>query len=118
MDGLLRPHATDSVNQLDLVPENTYGSLLARGGNVGAAIIKVRPDDQRVARPLSDVGFRACDVFAWLLSGVEGAPEFEVYWRETARNAAIDDLIRFLREHQGAFVYSQERFYKLHYAAQ
>jgi hypothetical protein len=96
--GVLRPRPTQPTAELDLIPENTYGLLLARAPNVAATVIKVEVDDRNVARPLKEMSFRACDVFAWELSGVEGMPEFEVHRTEAARDAAIDAAIRFLRE--------------------
>ena len=36
-----------------------------------------------------DVAFRACDYIAWRLSALEGAPEFELYWPQARRDAAV-----------------------------
>jgi len=115
--GTLRPRPAHPVDELDLTPENTYGLLLARGSNIGSTVIKISADDRNVARPLHETRFRVCDVIAWELSGIEGAPVFEVYWTESARDAAVEACLKFLRQHDGDFVYSPERFYKMHYAA-
>jgi hypothetical protein len=114
--GTLRPSAASPNENLDLTPENTYGRLLARGSNIGGTVIKVAADDRNVARPLRETSFRVCDVIAWELSGVEGAPDFEVYWTELSRDVAVEAYVNFLRQHDGKFVYSPERFYKMHYA--
>jgi hypothetical protein len=114
--GTLRPRPAHPVDELDLTPENTYGLLLARGSNISSTVIKVSAEDRNVARPLHEMKFRVCDVIAWELSGIEGAPEFEVYWTESSRDAAVEAYLKFLRQHDGAFVYSPERFYKMHYA--
>jgi hypothetical protein len=114
--GTLRPNAASPNEKLDLTPENTYGLLLARGSNIGVTVIKVAADDRNVARPLRETSFRVCDVIAWELSGVEGAPDFEVYWTELSRDVAVEAYVNFLRQHDGKFVYSPERFYKMHYA--
>src|SRR5258705_5678892 len=114
--GTLRPNAASPSEKLDLTPENTYGQLLARGSNIGVTVIKVAADDRNVVRPLRDTSFRVCDVIAWELSGVEGAPDFEVYWTELSRDVGVEAYVNFLRQHDGKFVYSPERFYKMHYA--
>ena len=114
--GTLRPRPAHPVDELELTPENTYGLLLARGSNISSAVIKVGADDRNVARPLQETRFRVCDVIAWELSGIEGAPEFEVYWTELSRDVAVEAYVNFLRQHDGKFVYSPERFYKMHYA--
>jgi hypothetical protein len=114
--GTLRPSAASPNEKLDLTPENTYGRLLARAANSGGTVIKVAADDRNVARPLRETSFRVCDVIAWELSGIEGAPDFEVYWTELSRDVAVEAYVNFLRQHDGKFVYSPERFYKMHYA--
>lgn len=57
------------------------------------------------------VSIRACDVYAWKLRGFEGAPWVELYWSEEARDSAVASSAKFLREHGGPFVYSEERAY-------
>jgi hypothetical protein len=42
--------------------------------------------------------FRACDLYAWLLSNrIEGAPEFQLYWPEARRDETISALERMLK---------------------
>jgi hypothetical protein len=51
------------------------------------------------AADLNGISFRTCDFYAWLLSNrIVGAPEFQLYWPEARKDAAIDSLERLLLE--------------------
>ena len=99
--GILRPR--DTGEEYDLTVENSYTAVLVGSVNSASAIIGVQKDDPRAARPLAPISIRACDVYASKLARFSGAPRFEIYWTEAARDQAIADDVLFLREHKGAF---------------
>ncbi len=43
------------------------------------------------------MAFRVCDMVAWKLSGVAGAPRCELYWPPTARDKGVKSAAQFLR---------------------
>jgi hypothetical protein len=52
------------------------------------------PDDD-----LNGISFRTCDFYAWLISNrIVGAPEFQLYWPEARKDAALASLERLLLE--------------------
>jgi hypothetical protein len=102
--GTLRPRNTGDEDRYELTVENTYTAVLAGAANTASALISVPKDDPRAARPLEVIRIRACDVYASRLSRFSGAPRFEIYWTEAARDQAIADAVKFLREHKGLFM--------------
>ncbi|MCC2671076.1 MAG: hypothetical protein K0Q72_3547, partial [Armatimonadetes bacterium] len=63
-------------------------------------------DDPRGARPETTVRFRKCDFVAATLSQIGGAPEFELFWREEARDAALPRVVQFLRRYGPRLAYA------------
>jgi hypothetical protein len=55
------------------------------------------------ARPGVAVPFRACDVVAWKLSAIEGAPECALYWSETRRDDAVAACAAYLKRYGPRF---------------
>jgi hypothetical protein len=47
---------------------------------------------------------RACDWLALRLASLDGAPRFELYWREPRRDAAITAIAAFLQRHGDRYV--------------
>lgn len=72
---------------------------LTQPGRAGGAAITNRTDPHL---PKTDAphNVRECDLFAWFLSFVEGAPRFELYWPEEVRDQALIRCREFL-EHWG-----------------
>jgi hypothetical protein len=54
--------------------------------------------DALAPKPGETVSFRICDDVADRLSRIESLPKFRVYWPEARRDAAIADIIQFLKE--------------------
>jgi hypothetical protein len=46
---------------------------------------------------------RLCDLYATTLSKITGFPAFEPYWSLDARDAAIDAIVRFVRQYGARF---------------
>ena len=62
-----------------------YSMASGGGGSVGRGMQVVESDVPAGV----ELAFRACDYIAWKLSGLEGAPEFELYWPQARRDAAV-----------------------------
>jgi hypothetical protein len=101
--GTLRPGGTDAGDRYDMVVENSFMAVLADGTNVSSARLQVPKDDPRAARALEPLNIRACDVYAWKLRRLKGAPRFEIYWTEAERDRAVEEFVAFLRENKGRF---------------
>jgi hypothetical protein len=64
----------------------------------GLAMDRTAPgDDPNAAAEGVAVPIRTCDVYAWLLVTLEGAPVFNPCWSESRRDAAIVALTDFLK---------------------
>ncbi len=50
---------------------------------------------------------RVCDWYALQLSWLEGSPEFEAYWPQDKRNAAVQEAIAFVRDWSGRFAWNE-----------
>lgn len=112
--GTLTPDPASPNDKYDLRPDNPVAAAAAGAPNVARTTIKVAPDDPRAPSSLlTPVRFRACDVYAYLLQGVEGAPQIRLYWSEAERDAAVAACARLLRDSHGPLTYSPERAYKL-----
>ena len=95
----------------DLKVENLLAAAVAGATYQPDAVARLSVDLHSPAPPPAPVSFRACDVYAWKLRGIEGAPWIELYWPEAERDAAVAASVKFLREHGGPFVYSETRAY-------
>jgi hypothetical protein len=117
--GTLKPRAADPAGTYDpkveyeLKVENLLAAAVAGETQQPDAVVRFTIGPRSLAPSLSaPVSFRACDVYAWKLRGFEGAPWIELYWSEEARDSAVASSTKFLREHNGPFVYSEERAYR------
>ena len=54
------------------------------------------PDDPRCPKEGTEAPFRLCDVYAWLLSRLEGTPQCELFWPEAERDKAAAACAAFL----------------------
>jgi hypothetical protein len=57
-------------------------------------------------KPGVQVPFRKCDLVAWSLSQIGGAPEIQLYWPERNRDASVQQLLRFVRQYVPRLKYS------------
>ena len=57
----------------------------------------------------STVHFRNCDLYAWEISNVDGAPRTELYWPETERNKAAAACADFLRHWGSRLEYTEKQ---------
>jgi hypothetical protein len=55
--------------------------------------------DPLAPRPGQKRVFRVCDLIAWHLSQIDGAPEYEPYWPVVRRDAAVAAIDGFLRRY-------------------
>ena len=111
--GTLVPRPASPDDKYDLKIENNIAAVVAGSPNATAIVVSIAHSDPRAPRPpLQPRSFRVCDVYAWKLRGYEGAPRIELYWTEAERDAAVAESIKFLRTHQGKFVYSPERAFR------
>jgi hypothetical protein len=116
--GTLKPRSADPAGAYDpkvefeLKVENLLAAAAAGETQQPDAVVRFTIGPRSLAPSMSaPVSFRACDVYAWKLRGFEGAPWIELYWSEEARDSAVASSAKFLREHNGPFVYSEERAY-------
>jgi hypothetical protein len=56
------------------------------------------PADPLTPKPGDKITVRVCDWYAAQLSDLDGAPDFEEYWPETNRDAAITEFVRFIQD--------------------
>jgi hypothetical protein len=118
--GTLTPRPASPNDKYDLKIENATAAAVAGAmqisstgtTTVSSTVVNVARSDRRPAAPLSPVAFRVCDVYALKLRGFVGAPAIQLYWSESERDAAVEGMIEFVRNHAGKFVYSPERAYK------
>lgn len=117
--GTLKPHGADPAGTYDpkvefeLKVENLLAAAVAGETQQSNVVVRFTIGPRSLAPSASaPVSFRACDVYAWKLRGFEGAPWIELYWAEYARDSAVASSAKFLREHNGPFVYSEERAYR------
>ena len=68
-------------------------------------------------KPGATVDFRACDLYAWYVSNVMGAPRCELYWPLEQRKAAIAACADFLRRYGSHFSYVQRGMGRQGYAS-
>lgn len=101
--GTLRPRHTETGDRYDLTVENSFMAVLVDGTNVASASFQVPADDARAALSSEPLSIRVCDVYAYRLRRLEGAPRFEIYWTEGERDRALAEFVTFLREHKGRF---------------
>ncbi len=72
----------------------------ASGIGVMGGFVETALDDE--ARQLQGkFPVRWCDLVAWKLSSLQGAPVYELWWNEPRRNTALMEMKRFL-EHRGS----------------
>jgi hypothetical protein len=116
--GTLKPHGADPAGTYDpkveyeLKVENLLAAAVAGETQQPDAVVRFTIDARSLTPPPTPISIRACDVYAWKLRGFEGAPWIELYWAEHARDSAVASSAKFLREHVGPFVYSEERAYR------
>lgn len=109
--GTLNPRAAGLEGDYDLKVENATAAAFAGSPNSTSTIVSIDPKDpQAPPRPLQPVRLRTCDVYAWKLRVIEGAPQLNVYWPEAQRDAAVEAVAAFLRDHKGPFV---NRFWRM-----
>ena len=114
----LKPHGADPAGTYDqkveyeLKVENLLAAAVAGETQQPDAVVRFTIDARSLTPPPTPISIRACDVYAWKLRGFEGAPWIELYWAEYARDSAVASSAKFLREHNGPFVYSEERAYR------
>lgn len=117
--GTLKPHGADPAGTYDqkieyeLKVENLLAAAVAGETQQADAVVRFTIDARSLTPPPTPIQIRACDVYAWKLRGFEGAPWIELYWAEYARDSAVASAAKFLREHNGPFVYSEARAYRL-----
>lgn len=59
--------------------------------------------------PSQNFPFRVCDAYMWKLTGLEGMPEFKLYWPEKKRDEAISRCAELLQRYGARYVVEQER---------
>ena len=68
------------------------------------------PDDPLCPRPGAKVAFRLCDLCAYRLSQLEGAPRCELYWPEAKRDRAVAACAAYLKRYGQRFRVPNEPF--------
>jgi hypothetical protein len=109
--GTLNPRAPGLDGEYELKVENSIAAAFAGSPNVSRAVMTLdrRNDPYPQQKALTPIRLRTCDVYAWKLRVIEGAPQLKVYWSEAQRDAAIAELATFLRNHKGPFVNTEWR---------
>jgi hypothetical protein len=59
----------------------------------------------------TEMPFRVCDLIAYKLSSLAGAPRLDLYWPEQARDEAIVRFAAFLRQYGGRFKFYPKPFF-------
>jgi hypothetical protein len=67
----------------------------------------VNTADPLLPKPGVKVPVRVCDWYAWKVSCLDGAPNFQLYWPESKRDLAIQDQLAFLNRWGDRFRYSE-----------
>jgi hypothetical protein len=93
---------TVADSQVDIDGEGNWGS-------------DVPIDPKLMTKPGEKRTMRVCDWYASGLANMEGAPEFEVYWPQEKRDAAIKQFIAFVNDWSDRFGWNatQATFYNV-----
>ena len=94
------PAGTASLTAEGQLEINTTGSgMSSSGGSSIHAPLAPKPGVQ--------VPFRRCDLVAWSISQIGGAPQIQLYWPEPNREAAVGQIAQFLRRYAPRLRYSE-----------
>ena len=99
---LLNDHAsagTASLSREGQLEVKTHGGGMSssRGGSIHHPL---------APKPGVSVPFRKCDLVAWSISQIGGAPPIQLYWPARNRDAAVGQISRFVDQYSSRLKYS------------